>query len=779
MGGAEDLGSLVRFGGFELDRDAGELRKHGLKIRLADQPFQILLLLLERPGRVVTREELKKKLWESDTFVDFDRGLNKAVNRLRDVLGDSADRPRFIETLPKRGYRFIASVENSPLVAGSTEADPSTSVHSEASPAIVPAATTRFRWGIWASVVTLLMSGGAAAWLFTRSTNPRSERHTLVVAELENLTGDPAFDVTLKQGLMINLEQSPFLKVVSEQEAAQTLRLMGRTPDQKLTLPIAKELCLRSGGKAILSGSVARLGNEYVLGLRAINCQTGETLGQEQVRSRAKEEVLGGLDKAAANLRVKLGESLSSIRRFDRPLTDFVSTSSLEAFQAYVNGQRILQQKGRPYAVPFFRRATDLDSNFALAYIQLAILYDYLGELREAAENTSKAYELRERVSEPERLMISAQYFLKVTDQPEKVLSICQLWSQGYPTDGAVHERTSWAYMEMGQHEKALAESLEAQRKRGNLPITEVQLARVLLFLNHFKDARKLLDRASAQNPDQLFWHEGIYFLGFLDGDTKRMEEQVDWAMHTPGAEDSLLSMAADTNAFFGRLEKAREVSRLAVEFAQRHEFRERAAMLMAAGALREAWLDNAESARLQARAAVNLVPGKGVRALAALALARAGDAATAGKLADQLAAEFPSSALIQYYWLPAIRAQVELRNGHYSQTIELLQAAAPYDLADTPAPMTPVYIRAEALLGARLGNAAATEFQRILDHRGIVGNSPLGALARLGSARAYALSGDVAKAGSQYREFLSLWKEADAVVPAFKQANAELLKLK
>ena len=779
MGGAEDLGSLVRFGGFELDRDAGELRKHGLKIRLADQPFQILLLLLERPGRVVTREELKKKLWESDTFVDFDRGLNKAVNRLRDVLGDSADHPRFIETLPKRGYRFIASVENSPLVAGSTEADPSTSVHSEASPAIVPAATTRFRWGIWASVVTLLMSGGAAAWLFTRSTNPRSGRHTLVVAELENLTGDPAFDVTLKQGLMIDLEQSPFLKVVSEQEAAQTLRLMGRTPDQKLTLPIAKELCLRSGGKAILSGSVARLGNEYVLGLRAINCQTGETLGQEQVRSRAKEEVLGGLDKAAANLRVKLGESLSSIRRFDRPLTDFVSTSSLEAFQAYVNGQRILQQKGRPYAVPFFRRATDLDSNFALAYIQLAILYDYLGESREAAENTSKAYELRERVSEPERLMISAQYFLKVTDQPEKVLSICQLWSQGYPTDGAVHERTSWAYMELGQHEKALAESLEAQRKRGSLPITEVQLARVLLFLNHFKDARKLLDTASAQNPDQLFWHEGIYFLGFLDGDTRRMEEQVDWAMHTPGAEDSLLSMAADTNAFFGRLEKAREVSRLAVEFAQRHEFRERAAMLMAAGALREAWLDNAESARLQARAAVNLVPGKGVRALAALALARAGDAATAGKLANQLAAEFPSSALIQYYWLPAIRAQVELRNGHYSQTIELLQAAAPYDLADTPAPMTPVYIRAEALLGARLGNAAATEFQRILDHRGIVGNSPLGALARLGSARAYALSGDVAKAGSQYREFLSLWKEADAVVPAFKQANAELLKLK
>jgi tetratricopeptide (TPR) repeat protein len=257
------------------------------------------------------------------------------------------------------------------------------------------------------------------------------------------------------------------------------------------------------------------------------------------------------------------------------------------------------------------------------------------------------------------------------------------------------------------------------------------------------------------------------------------MQEQVDWAMRTSGAEDSLLSMAADTNAFFGHIEKAREVSRLAVEFAQRHEFHERAAMLMAAGALREAWLDNAESARLQARAAVNLVPGKDVRVLAALALARAGDAALAKKLADQLAAEFSSSALIQYYWLPAIRAQVELRNGHYRQAIELLRAAAPYDLADTPLPMTPVYIRAEALLGARQGDAAAAEFQRILDHRGIVGNSPLGALARLGSARAYALSGDLAKAVSEYREFLALWKEADAVLPALKQANAEYVKLK
>jgi eukaryotic-like serine/threonine-protein kinase len=399
--------------------------------------------------------------------------------------------------------------------------------------------------------------------------------------------------------------------------------------------------------------------------------------------------------------------------------------------------------------------------------------------LRLAAENTSKAYELRDRVSEPERLMISAQYFLKVTEQPEKVLSICQLWSQGYPADGAVHERTSWAYMELGQHEKALAESLEAHRKRGNLPITDVQLAHALLFLNRIEDARKLLDRASALNPDQLFWHEGIYLLGFLDGNTKRMEEQVDWAMHTPGAEDSLLSMAADTNAYFGRLEKAREVSRLAVEFARRHEFQERAAMLMAAGALREAWLDNAESARVQARVALNLLPGKGVRTLAALALARAGDAVSAGKLADQLDAESPSSALIHHYWLPAIRAQVEHHNGHYNQAIELLRTAAPYDLADTPAPLTPVYIRAEALLGAHKGDVAAAEFQKILDHRGIVGNSPVGALAHLGSARAYALSGEVAKARREYQKFLALWKDADANVPTLTQAKAEYLKLK
>jgi eukaryotic-like serine/threonine-protein kinase len=777
MAGAGDLRSLLRFGGFELDRQSGELRKHGLKIKLADQPFQILALLLERPSQVVTRDELQRKLWAADTFVDFDRGLNKAINRLRDALGDSADHPRFIETLPKRGYRFIASVEPVPSSGSSAGLEAAGSIPAPSAGA--QTTNVRSRTGIWWIVAAgVLLAGATAGWLYFRPARMHPQPNTIVLTEFDNHTGESAFDYTLKQALRIDLDQSPFLRILSDQDAANTLRLMGRKPDQQMTPQGARELCLRAGAKAVLGGSIGRLGSEYVLNLTAINCQSGEMIAEEQLRAAAKEQVLRGLDQAASRLRAKLGESLSSIRRFDRPLTDFVSTSSLEAFQAYVNGQKVLQQKGRPYAVPFFRRAVDLDPNFALAYVQLAILYDYLGELKLSAEITSKAYALREQVSEPERFMISSQYFLKATEQPEKVLSICQLWSQSYPEDGSVHERTSWAYMMLGEHEKALAESKEAFRKRGDLPITAVQLVRGYLFLNRLDEAKTLLEKEFTQNPDQLFWREGIYLLAFFDGDSRRMEDQVSWAKHTPGAEDSLLAIHSATNAYFGRLKKARELSRLAVEFAQHNELRERAALLIAAQALREAWLENADVARLQSRAALNLLPGKDVRTLAGLALARVGDSDRATKLADQLSAEFSSSTLIQKYWLPAIRATVDLSKGDYSRAIEELRATEPYELADTPAPLSPVYIRAEALLRAHQAKAAATEFRKVLEHRGMLGNSLIGVTAHLGLARAYAQSGENGQARDEYRKFFELWKDADSDIPLLGQARAELPKL-
>ena len=338
-------------------------------------------------------------------------------------------------------------------------------------------------------------------------------------------------------------------------------------------------------------------------------------------------------------------------------------------------------------------------------------------------------------------------------------------------------DRVTDAYMELGQHEHALAESIRAYEKRGDLSITLHHLAQSYLFLNRLEDARAIYQKNFARNPDQLFWREGMYLLGFFDGNTKFMEEQVGWAMQTPGAEDELLAMHANTNAYFGHVEKARELTHQAVEFSQRNELKERAAMLIAREALWEAWFGNSEAASRQARAALSLAPGRVVRALAALALAHTGDRSQAGKLADQLDAEFPASALIHSYWLPAIRAEIELHGQNYSRAIELLRPTSSYELADTPVPLAPVYVRGEAYLEARQGEAASAEFQKILDHRGLVGNSPVAALARLGMARAYSVSSETDKARSNYQGFFELWKQADADIPILRQARGEFYK--
>lgn len=767
---------MIRFGVFEVDLRTGELRKHGLRIKLREQPFQILTLLLEHPGEVVTREELQRKLWPADTFVDFDRGLNRAVNQLRDALGDSAENPRFIETFPKRGYRFMMQVESSKSADETAAPAPLTVARAE--PA--PASADRSRARIWmVAGGSFLLAGLAAAWFFTRGGRPPTEPNVIVLTEIDNLTGDPAFDSTIRQALQIDLEQSPFLRILSEAEMIETLRLMNNNPKQRLTLQVAKEMCLRAGGKAVLGGSVTTLGSEYVVNLSAVSCESGETVGREQVRARAKEEVLSGLDKAASSLRAKLGESLSSIRRFDRPLNDFgVSTSSLEAVQAYTNGQKMVNRNGRPYGIPFYRRAADLDPNFALAYIQLGLLYAYLGETKLSAENTLKAYALRDRVSESERFFIEAENYLEVTGQLEKVPPLCQIWVQSYPRDRVMHDRAGWAYEELGQYENALAEAQRAHRVRGEITVTLNLLSRSYLSLDRQQDARTIVQKAYAQNPDQLFWRQWMYLFAFLDGDMKGMQDHVAWAMKTPGSEDHLLAMHAATSAYFGHVQAARELTRQSVEFSQRNELRERAAMFAAREALWEAWFGNTEDASRQAQAALGLIAGRDVRALAALTFAHIGDAGQARKLAGQLDIEFPLNTLIHNYWIPAIRAEIELESGNFSRAVELVRSTGPYELADTPSPLIPVYIRAEALRRTGQGEAAAAEYQKILDHRGIVANSPLGSLGHLGLARAYALSRQVAKARGEYQSFLGLWKNADADIPILKEAKVEYAKV-
>lgn len=766
MSRPEDQPFVVRFAAFEVDLRAGELRKHGLKIKLQDQPLQLLALLLERPGQVVTREELQKRLWPADTFVDFDRGLNKAINRLREALSDSADHPRFIETLPKRGYRFIEAVDSAQ--PAETRVAP---IVPETSPP--PVRPQRPKYWRLAALVAILIAGAVVAFFYSRRTRSLTGQDVIVLADFENRTGDSAFDYTLKQALAIDLGQSPYLKILSDQEVADTLRLMGRSPDQPLKSDIARNVCQRTGSKVVLSGSIANLGSEFVVGVNVTNCLTGEIVAQEQARANHKEEVLKALDGAASGLRRKLGESLSSIQKFDRPIQQDVSTSSFEAFQAFTTGQKIVLEKGRSAAIPFFKRATELDPQFALGYMALGLLYGAIGETILSAENSRKAYELRDHVSESEKFLILEQYYLNVTGELEKIPQVCEIWAQTYPRDRISHERLGRAYVLLGRPENALFEYQAAQRL-GDLAITRVGLAHSYILLDRWREAGTFLRQSLALNADQPFYRQELYLLSFLEKDTATMQAQVAWATHMPGSEGDFTFLQSDSEAYSGRLGKARDLTRLAVESAQHSDFHERASLWQAVEAAREALAGNSDLAIRTAQAALELAAGLDVRALAALAFARAGDAAQAGGLAEKLAADFPLNTILQNYWLPTVRAEIELAAGNAARAIELLQTAGSYELADTPLPLIPVYVRAEAFLAAKRADSAAAEFQKILQHRGIARNSIVGALAQLGLARAYALSGDTAKARSAYQDFSALWKTADPGIPVLKAAKAE-----
>ena len=639
--------------------------------------------------------------------------------------------------------------------------------------------------------IVVVVAAIVAGFFFYARQRPHAlaESDTIILADFENRTGDSVFDYTLKQALAVDLEQSPFLNVMSDRRVADTLRLMGRSPDQPLLRGLAQEVCQRTGGRAVLSGSIDNLGNQYVVGLSAMTCQTGGGLVQEEVRTNGKENVLKSLDKAVSDLRRRLGESLGSIQKFDTPLEE-ASTSSLEALQAYTTAMRTALHKGSPDAIPFFKHAVDLDPNFALAYLALGIQYANMGEATLAKENVSKAYELHERVSERERFLISAEYYFDGTGQIEKGVQVCGVWSQTYPRDWIPHNLLGVVYRYLGQYESALSETQQALRLNADDVIDYSNLAVTYVLLDRLNDAKNTFHEAVVQKLDELFLRQAMYIVGFLEQDAKNMQEQVEWAMHKPGAEDLLLSTESDTEAYFGRLGKARDFSQLAVDAARHNDAKETAALWEANGAVREAQFGNTAAARKLSRAALSLAPGRDVRILAALASALGGDVAQARELADQLNADFSLNTLIQGYWLPTIRAQDELDGGRPRQALEMLRSVTTLELGEPPpvACLYPVFIRAEAYLSLNEGQSAATEFQKILQHRGIVQNCPLGALAQLGLAHANALQArtshgadaDAARvrAVAAYTDFLTLWKDADPDIPILKEAKAEYAKL-
>jgi predicted Ser/Thr protein kinase len=640
-------------------------------------------------------------------------------------------------------------------------------------------------------VIAALVAGG----LYFRSSHaaPLTEKDTIVLADFTNTTGDEVFDGTLKQALAVDLGQSPFLNILSEDKVRQTLQEMTRSPGERLTQDLAREVCQRAGSKAYVAGSIAALGAQYVIGLEALNCASGDVLVREQMTAAGKEQVLPSLGHSAAKLRNEVGESLSSVQKFDVPLEQ-ATTNSLGALKAYTLGVKTRREKGEAEAIPFFKRAIELDPNFASSYAFLAVDYINLNQPHLGADYLKKAFDLRDRVTEPEKFRITWLYYQNVTGELEKANQTAELWIQVYPRDYFPYIFLGVDYMVLGQYEKAATVTREAPRLDPNNVIPYLNLGQIYLALNRFDEARAITDEAFGRKLEGIPLHLNLYALAFLQSNEAAMKQQADWAIEKTGAEDQMFSLESDTEAWSGRLGKARELSRQAVESARRNDEHEAAALWQANAAIREALFGNAEAARKNAAAAVALAPGSHLaEEQAALAYALASDAAHAQSLADDLAKRFPQDTVVQSVWLPTIRAEIETGRKNAARSIELLHAAALYELGmlNTSAVnscLYPVYVRAEAYLSAQQGASAAAEFQKILDHRGLLWNCATGPLAHLGLARAYALQAQStqgadadaarAKARAAYQDFLALWKDADPDIPILIAAKSEYAKL-
>ena len=632
---------------------------------------------------------------------------------------------------------------------------------------------------IAAAVLILALGLGVFFWRSQHAPG-LTEKDTVVLADFANSTGDPVFDDTLKQGLSVQLEQSPFLYLLSDEKMNQTLKLMGRPSSERLTPEVTREICLRTGSTAMLAGSIARLGSQYVIGLKAVNCNTGDVLAEMQEQAAGKDAVLRALDSAVVSLRGKLGESLSSVQKYAASVEE-ATTPSLEALKAYSLGLKTLYAKGGTAALPFFQQAVELDPNFAMSYGWMSPIYRDLTEVGRSAECARKAYELRRKVSERERFYIEGNYYLNATGELEKAAHTYELWQQTYKREDAPYRKLGMISASLGNWAKALEEFRGALRLEPNNLYNYVNLGGAYMALNRLDEAEAVYKQAEGRELESEFQLQNRYVLAFLAGDTAQMARMASAAMGKPGPEDLLLATQADTEGWFGKLKDARELTGRAVESARRKGAKEAGAAYQAAAALREVESGNLKQARADARAALNLAPNRDVRAIAALAIARAGDTAGAEKLAAELDQTLPLDTLVQWYWLPTIRAAVALERQDPNRAIELLNAASSIELAQATnitIYLCPAYLRGEAYLKLHNGDRAAAEFQRLIDHRGLVANFPWGALARLGLGRAYALQGDTPKARAAYQDFLELWKDADPDIPILRAARSEYAKL-
>jgi DNA-binding winged helix-turn-helix (wHTH) protein/tetratricopeptide (TPR) repeat protein len=775
---------LYEFGPFRIDPAKRLLLRGEESIQLPSKVFETLLVLIQHGGEVVSKDALMRTVWP-DSFVE-ESNLSQSIFLLRKALGETAQDHRYIVTMPGRGYRFVESVKETcanDLVMESHFIERVTVEEVEfqrgSAAGISFSAKIRQRpwnWILSATAVVALLALTALLAPRMRRPAPLNEADLVLVSDFVNTTGEPAFDGSLKQALTVKLAESPYFNIVLDSTTRQTLGLMGRSSDERVVPPFARDVCQREGAKVVVGGSILNLGNKYVVGLDAVNCLTGANLAHQQIEALSQQQVLKKLGEAIPPLRRKLGESVSSIQKFNTPIEQ-ATTKSLAALKAYTAGDEKRAKGLEAESVPLYKMAIELDSEFAIAYARLAAVYKNLNQVDLADDYQLKAFERREHVSEREKLYILAHYYTDTVRETDKEIEAYELWTELYPHDVVPFNSLSSVYSEVGQTNKAIEAGQQALRLNPNHALAYASLGRAYERATRFAEARAICEEASAKKTDSFWTHITLYRIAFVEGDRPAMHLQVDWFKGKPQESVSTYYQAKAALSL-GQLRGSRELFENARAIALRQGLKEQAAAIANGRALFEADLEEVREVPALADQILRSTPNSARhKAFAALALARAGDTRRAETMVAELSKQPSLGTALNDVVLPSVRAAIDLDRRNPAAAIEELQAALPFDLGTDSGGAT-LYYRGLAYLQLKSGKEAAAQFQEILENRGVVMTDIYWPLAHLGLARAHAQTGDTENSLAQYRDFLELWKLADPDLRMLSEAKTEYKKL-